>query len=207
MKKNTAALIYLLSIVCLIPGLVLPVMTIKATVDKNKILDLTAHSIFPADESNPFIEKMVSAILQQLNVEGTVEAFEKTRSILGTMSELIAHGHIVVGVMIGLFAVIIPLLKIAMTLVAHFFASPQTKNKLLKKSSLISKWSMSDVFVMAIMVAFMAVNANDVSFGAVQVSASLGAGFYCFVAYCLLAIAAGQLIAQSEEPESIKESP
>jgi hypothetical protein len=52
---------------------------------------------------------------------------------------------------------------------------------------------MSDVFVMAILVAFLTVNANEQTLGAVQLNAELQSGFYFFSVYCLLAIAAGQL--------------
>ena len=196
MKNFLPTLLFILSIVLLIPGITQPLMTIKATVNQQEILSLATEALFPPDQSNHFVHNMMQSVLQQLKVEGSVEVFESTRSLLSTMTELIAHNHAVVGLLIGLFGVVIPVIKIMLTLVSFLLYSPEDKERLLKFSSLLSKWSMSDVFVMAILVAFLTINANEQSIDAVQMSAELGPGFYFFTAYCLLAIAAGQLLAR-----------
>ncbi|NOR81555.1 MAG: paraquat-inducible protein A, partial [Methyloprofundus sp.] len=121
-------------------------------------------------------------------------AFESTRSLLQTMNELVSHDHATVGLLIGLFGIIIPCIKIILTLIALLVVSGQTRNDLLKISSLLSKWSMSDVFLMAILVAFFTVNANAQAINTIQMRAELGPGFYFFATYCVLAIAAGQLM-------------
>jgi hypothetical protein len=196
MKKHFPTVLFILSIVLLIPGITQPLMTIKATVNKQEMLSLATNALLPPDKGNNFVQNMLQSVLQQINVEGTVDVFESTRSLLETMSELISHDHVIVGLLIGLFGVIIPVIKIMLTLIALFLNSPADKDRLLNINSLLSKWSMSDVFVMAIIVAFMTINANKQSVGAVQMSATLGSGFYFFAAYCLLAIAAAQLLAR-----------
>ena len=61
---------------------------------------------------------------------------------------------------------------------------------------------MSDVFLMAILVTFFTVNANAQTINTIQMSAKLGSGFYLFATYCLLAIAASQLMQfQSKQTE------
>jgi len=45
-----------------------------------------------------------------------------------------------------------------------------------------------------LMVTFLTINANEYSINTVQMTATLGSGFYFFAAYCLLAIAAAQLM-------------
>jgi uncharacterized paraquat-inducible protein A len=204
MKKHLPTVLFILSIVFLIPGISQPLMTIKATIDKQEMLDLATKALVPPDQGNNFVQNMLQSVFQQLKVEGTIEVFESTRSLLETMSELISHDHAIVGLLIGLFGVIIPVIKIMLTLIALFLNSPVDKDRLLGINSLLSKWSMSDVFVMAIIVSFMTINANKQSVDAVQMSATLGSGFYFFVAYCLLAIAAAQLFARRSKLESVR---
>ena len=202
MKKYFPILLFILSIAFLIPGITQPLMTIKATVNKQEMLGLATNALLPPDQGNNFVQNMLHSVLQQLKVEGTVEVFESTRSLLETMNELISHNHAVVGLLIGLFGVIIPVIKIILTLISLFLSSQLDKDRLLNISSLLSKWSMSDVFVMAIIVAFMTINASKQSVDAVQMSATLGPGFYFFAAYCLLAIAAAQLLVRRSKLEA-----
>jgi uncharacterized paraquat-inducible protein A len=203
MKKHLPTFLFVLSIIFLIPGITQPLITIKAAVDKQDMLNLATDALLPPDQGNNLIQSMLQPVLQQLKVEGTVEVFESTRSLLETMSKLISHDHVVVGLLIGLFGVIIPLIKITLTLVSLFLNSQEDKERLLNISSLLSKWSMSDVFVMAIIVAFMAINANEQSVDTVKMNAELRSGFYFFTAYCLLAIAASQLLSRRTKPKQL----
>ena len=194
MKKYFPHFLFILSIAFLIPGVTLPLLTIQATIDKQEMLSMVMKAMFPPDQSNNFVQNMLRSVLQQINLEGSVEVFESTRSLIKTMTELISHDHIVVGLLIGVFGLIIPLFKIILILLSVLVYSSDKKNYLLKVSGLLGKWSMSDVFVMAIIVAFLAINANEQSIKAIQMNAELGSGFYFFAIYCLLAIAAGQLL-------------
>ncbi len=194
MKKNLPIFIFILSILFLIPGVTQPLMTIKATINKQEMLGMGTNMLFPAEQSNNLVQNLMRSVLQQINLDGTVEVFESTRSLIGTMSELISHDHIIVGLLIGLFGIIIPLIKIILIIMSEFTPSLENKTRLLKISSLLSKWSMSDVFVMAIIVAFMAINTNEQSIAPIEMNAELGMGFYYFAIYCLLAITANLLL-------------
>ena len=119
-RKTFSVLLFALSIVFLVPGLTLPLMSIEATVEKQAMLNLTAQALTPEDDANQLIGSMLQSFVYQLDVEGDVIVFESTRSLLGTMSELISHGHVVVGVLIGLFGVLIPVIKILIVLCAWF---------------------------------------------------------------------------------------
>ena len=200
MKKYIPIFLFILSIACLIPGIIQPFMTITAEISKQELFDTaTKEFLPPAQQSNHFIQSMLQSVLREVNFEGSITAFESTRSLLETMNELISHEHVAVGLLIGFFGIIIPGIKILLTLIALLVASGQTRNDLLKMSSLLSKWSMSDVFLMAILVAFFTVNANAQAINTIQMQAALGPGFYYFATYCLLAIAAGQLIQHQYE--------
>ena len=195
MKKYAPIFLFILSIICLIPGITLPLMSIKATINKQEMLELASSTLLSSpDQSNGFIQNLMHSFMQKLNLEGSVEVFESTRSLLGTMNELIAHDHAAVGLLVGFFGLLIPVIKIIMTLLSMIIKSQKDKDSLLRISSLLSKWSMSDVYVMAILVAFLTVNANEQAIGAVQLNATLHIGFYFFAAYCLLSIVASQLL-------------
>ncbi len=193
MKKYFPVILFVLSILFLIPGITFPLMTIEATVNKQDMLKLATESLFSSEQNGNFIQSMLKSVAQQMHVEGSAKIFESTRSLLETMKELIAHDHVVVGLLIGLFAVIIPIIKIILSLLTVFL-EPSKSRLLLKISSLLGKWSMSDVFVMAIIVAFFTINANEQVINAVQMKAELERGFYFFSVYCVLAIVAGQLL-------------
>ncbi len=200
MKKFLPISFFILSIAFLIPGISEPFMTIKADINKQELFDIAAETFLPAtQQGSAFMQSMLQSVLSGVNFEGSVTAFESTRSLLETMAELISHGHTGVGLLIGLFGIIIPLIKIILNLVALFLVSAKANEGVLKISSLLSKWSMSDVFLMAILVAFFTVKANQQEVAAVQMSAELGAGFYYFATYCLLAIAASQLMQWQKE--------
>jgi len=201
MTKYLPLFIFLLSISFLIPGLTQPLMSIEATVEKRDMLILAADSLAAPEQSNQFMQTLVQSLVSQLNVQGQVLVFQSTRSLLGTMRELISHGHAVVGLLIGLFGVVIPLFKIVLVSVSFFLKSRKLQLKLLNISSLLSKWSMSDVFMMALMVTFLAINANEHAINTVNMSATFGMGFYFFAAYCLLAIVASQLMERQIKKE------
>ena len=180
----------------------LPLMRIEATVEKQAMLSLTAQALTPDDDANHLIGSMLQSFVNQLEVEGDVLVFKSTRSLLGTMSELISHGHVLVGVLIGLFGVLIPIIKILIMLWAWVFATPRLARQLLSINAHLGKWSMSDVFVMALIVTFLAINANEYAINTVQMKAEFGPGFYFFTVYCLLAIAVSQLMHGSNKSKS-----
>lgn len=193
-NKIIAVSCYALALVLLIPGITQPILTIKAHVDKQQMLQLTVESLLNTEESGSFLEQMLQALIRSMELDGSIEVFETTRSIATTVLDLIDSGHWPVAMLIGLFAVVIPVIKILLVLTALAINTPMLKQRLVSINSALSKWSMSDVFVMALIVTFMAVNANEHAIDAVQMRAQLGVGFYFFTGYCLFAIAAGQFL-------------
>jgi hypothetical protein len=64
----------------------------------------------------------------------------------------------------------------------------------------IAKWSMADVFVVAILIAFLAAQASTASTtgpaaapALIAFKATFGSGFYWFAAYCLFSLASQQI--------------
>jgi len=87
-----------LSIAFFIPGIIQPIMTIKAEINKQELFDMAAEKLLPASQqSNAFMQNILQSVLREVNFEGSVTAFESTRSLLETMNELISHEHVGVG--------------------------------------------------------------------------------------------------------------
>ncbi len=61
-------------------------------------------------------------------------------------------------------------------------------------ANLISKWSMADVFVVAVIVAYLAAQATQNMGEIFVLDARFGSGFWFFLGYCLLSIASAQLM-------------
>ena len=186
--------LFVLSIIFLIPGLTKPLMTIQATVDKKEMIDLGANLLIKPGQRSGFVQDLVESLVKKLDIEGDVTVFQSTRSLLATMNELVKNGHLIVGVMIGVFGLVIPLVKLCLVVVSLLVKSPLLSARLVRLNGLLSKWSMSDVFVIAVLVAFLAINANEYADEVLEMSATLHDGFYYFAAYCVSAIAAGQMM-------------
>lgn len=220
-------LLLVASVGLLIPGLIAPVLTIRGVLTRDGIAQIAPtmleHGL--SDETtavlksvmNPtivaFIEStggdvrksvldrltpQITASLQK-NV-GEVEVYEQTRSILGSVRRLYEVGSPVPATLILLFSVIVPLFKIALVTWAVFFAGSLPRRRTLAFVEAIAKWSMADVFVVALFIAFLAAQASaaatqgpNAAPAPIAFSAHFGAGFYWFAAYCVVSLASQQL--------------
>ena len=181
----------------LIPGLTQPMLSVSGTVEKSKLVSV-GQEMFRNNKDIPGLFKdLVDPLINSVEVTGTVPAFSKTNSILGTAKELYSNNHAPVAILILLFSVGIPLIKSLLLIAAHLPFRDLIKQRFLWLSAVTSKWSMADVFVVAIFVAFLAANGLRESRGLVDFDSVLGAGFYFFLGYCLVSIAANQLLAGS----------
>ena len=93
-----------------------------------------------------------------------------------------------------LFSVVIPVSKIGMQLVGTFTTNTALRGRLFGVSGAISKWSMADVFVVAIVVSYLAANASKDFEELVRLKGEFEIGFYFFLGYCLFSVASSQLI-------------
>jgi uncharacterized paraquat-inducible protein A len=171
----------LANFVLLVPGVVLPVYGVE----------ITTH---------------VEASLLPEPVDVTV--YEQTRSILGTVRELWRSDDRLVAFLILTFSILVPVLKASILFTSLRVKSEAARWKLVRFVDSIGKWSMADVFVVAVFLAFLATRdqaqANTfvvpVLFQQVEVgmethlTSTLGPGFYFFLGYCLLSILWTQLL-------------
>lgn len=119
---------------------------------------------------------------------GKIDLFDQTQSIMQSVRSLQESGNLLVAGLIFLFSVIIPIFKAVLLLVVLGFKNVKGRMAIYKFVAVIGKWSMADVFVVGIFMAFLAGKANP------NATATLFEGFHYFVAYCLISIAAIQVM-------------
>lgn len=119
---------------------------------------------------------------------GRVPIYHQTRSIIGTVRNLYDTGNLLVAGLILLFSVIVPFAKGLSLLYVLAWKSAPGRGPIYRFVGLIGKWSMSDVFVMGIFLAYLATGAAN------GVTAALHDGFWFFLAYCLLSVLSAQIM-------------
>jgi len=193
-RSISRLIILVIAYVLLVPGLTEPMLTVTGTVEKSKLVDLGKQFIEETPVKMGLMGDMARMMLNNIKVSGTVDAFDKTRSILGTVKDLLDSGNKFVAVMIVLFSVIIPVVKGLLTF-GSFMPLPARFANIMKwLSGNMSKWSMADVFVIAIFISLLAAKGIREDTGLVSFDAHLGVGFYYFLAYCLLSILSAHIL-------------
>lgn len=195
MRKLPGLLLLVCAYALLVPGLTKPMLSVSGTVEKAKLVELGRDLLRESGNLPGFLADLADRVVDGIDARGTVEAFDKTRSILETAEELRTGGHLPVAVLIVLFSVVVPLTK---ALVLGGALLPWTparwRHRLALAANASGKWSMADVFVIAIFVAFLAGNGIQESRGLVDFEASLEEGFWYFLAYCLVSVLGTQLL-------------
>ncbi len=194
-KKLCLIACILISLTLLIPGVTQPVLTITGTIDKSKLASNGINMMIDEQDSHSHrILNMASSMLGLNSLEGEILAYHKSRSILGTAQKLIEENNTIVGLLIILFSIAIPVTKILMQLSLIIMPWPKVTQKVANLISSLSKWSMADVFVMALIVSYMAGQSDANSKDLVKMHSQFEIGFYLFLAYCLFSLAADALL-------------
>ena len=112
--------------------------------------------------------------------------FQQTRSIVGSVRRLYEVGSPVPATLILLFSVVVPFVKTALVGWAMFVAHEAKRRRTLAFVEAIAKWSMADVFVVALFITYLAAMASQSTPAAgpplVAFRAEFGAGFFWFAA-------------------------
>ncbi len=207
MNRILGLVLLLVAYVLLVPGLTQPLLTLTGTVEKADLVTIGKDIIVESPDTPELLDAVAEMLIANMDVSGQLEVYQKTRSIIGTIKELYNNGYTVVAALIGLFSVIIPAAKGLMLLFSFFKINPSLSHRLKNISSLMSKWSMADVFVIGVFVAFLAANAIKREGGLLSFEAMLGSGFYFFLGYCLLSVLSAQILSlKSEHSVDIKNS-
>jgi len=214
------------SVLLLIPGLFLPVLTIRGNLNPNGIADLT-HNLLEKGISDsavatmrpllnpgllPVLEKgegglkgmlvrsIESQLVGELKSGGAIEIYSQTRSIVGSVRHLYSVGSYAAATLILLFSILVPLTKSFFVTWAVVQSDPRRRRKTLFLVEMIAKWSMADVFAVAVIIAYLAAQATQTGSGTssavVAFQALFGPGFFWFAAYCLTSLAVQQVTAR-----------
>ncbi len=211
----------------LIPGLLLPVITVRGFLQPDGIAELAPQLLKQgiSDESvaaiKPLINPAVAPLLELspgglkgalVNRLGTqlaaelkkgepIEVYHQTRSILGSVRELYRVRSHTAATLILLFSVIVPFAKMSLVSWALFRRDEAGRRRTLTIVEIIAKWSMADVFAVALFITYLAAQASQSAPGAssavVAFDASFGPGFYWFAAYCVVSLAVQQWTART----------
>jgi len=186
----------------LYPGVTQPVLTLGGTVEKSRIAELGIEMIAGQDAESHTRQMLsvISSLLGFDQIEGQLQVYTSTRSIWGTVESLAGSGNLPVAFLIVFFSLVVPVFKLLLQGSSLFIAHTELRGPLLWLNAVLSKWSMADVFVMGLLVAFLAGSAADQTGDILTMHASLGSGFYYFLAYCLFSVAAGAILQDSAQP-------
>ena len=171
----------------LIPGIFLPVLTIRGVITPEGVAQMTpvvldkglSQGTMDTLKSllNPAVVAMVQAtggdlrkmIIDQLGPRlaeslktgvGEVEIYTQTRSILGAVRNLYDVGSPVPATLILLFSVVVPMTKALLVVVATFMRDIASRQRVLDFVAAIAKWSMADVFVVGLFITYLAAQAT-----------------------------------------------
>ncbi|MCB0280232.1 MAG: paraquat-inducible protein A [Calditrichaeota bacterium] len=137
----------------------------------------------------PIITIDISPTLPML---GKTTFYKETRSILGTVELLHKNNNSFVAFLILFFSVMVPFIKAILLLLVLFLKEMKRRNSIFRFVAAIGKWSMADVFVVGVFIAFLSLKTND------AVNAAIHSGFYYFTAYCLVSLASIQFLRVEE---------
>jgi hypothetical protein len=218
-----------ISIALLLPGIFLPVLTIRGVLTKEGVAYVAPMMLEKGlnDETmktlssliNPAMISMMKALggdLRQMIIDklgpqlttalqqgvDNVEVYQQTRSITSAVRNLYDVGSPLPATLILLFSVIVPLTKAALVAWAVFMKNAAMRARTTKFVETIAKWSMADVFAVALFIVYLAAQATQQPPGAPEAAppllaftAEFGPGFYWFAAYCLFSLASQQYTA------------
>lgn len=213
-----------ISFLLLIPGLFLPVLTVRGSLDPNGVADLAQQileqgmtdsaiesirplinpAILPLLDSGQgglkgtFVTTVGNQISNQLKTGAPIEVYLQTRSIVGSVRHLYSVGSNAAATLILVFSIVVPLTKSLLVTWAVLQRSAAWRRRTLSLVEMIAKWSMADVFAVAVIIAYLAAQASQSVGGAAIVvfDAQFGPGFYWFAGYCLTSLFIQQLSAR-----------
>jgi hypothetical protein len=171
------------ALMCLIVGLYTPMLEIGA---------------FEHNLSIPirFETKLFSLNVDHTQVfEGDMYFYYQSKSIVELIFLLFKQNNWVVGISIFTFSLLIPFTKLLISFL-HIWNVPFTHNPKLKKAmQQIAKWSMADVFVAAVFLAFLAFSNMEAG---VQTQSRTLIGLYFFLSYVILSVWSGREFANEQ---------
>ena len=124
-------------------------------------------------------------------VMGQVIFKYESKGIAEAIGRLFDSGNLVLGGLVLLFSIVIPLVKAGLLLAASTTSRPW-HDTAVRGIHAFGKWSMADVFVVAVLLAIFALGSDETT------DAHAGPGLFFFAGYCLLSITAAAALERAE---------
>ena len=125
---------------------------------------------------------LMVTIHKEVEYIGDVVLSFESKGVIGSIEKLFESSDITVAVVILLFSVVVPIFKILFLFFSAIFMKSGFAHKIVLFLKMIGKWSMVDVFVVAVFLVYLTANKGDVSRAEVEV------GLYFFLAYVIVSM-------------------
>ncbi|WP_309496845.1 paraquat-inducible protein A [Sulfurovum sp.] len=125
---------------------------------------------------------LMVTIHKEVEYIGDIVLSFESKGVVGSIQKLFESGDIVVALVIFLFSVLIPVLKVLSLLIVSLFLQSNFAHGIIKFFKMIGKWSMVDVFVVAVFLVYLTSNKGEISRAEVEV------GLYFFLAYVIVSM-------------------
>ncbi len=139
-----------------------------------------------------FSPLLLMSVGKQLPILGEVILSYESKSIASTIMKLYKQHNYLIALLVLLFSVCIPFLKTVLILAYGLFQETGMMRTTAKWMEKAGKWSMADVFIVAILVVFFSTNQD------IHTTMQIAPGLYFFVTYVLLSILGTMLITRKE---------
>jgi len=118
-------------------------------------------------------------IHKEFTMIGDVVLSFESKSLIGSVFKMFDSGNYVLAIVILFFSIVVPVLKMISLLVVSLFKDKGFIHKIVEFFKLIGKWSMIDVFVVAVLLVFFTARGGEISRGELEV------GIYMFLMYVI----------------------
>ena len=125
---------------------------------------------------------LMVTIHKEVEYLGDIVLSFESKGVVGSIQKLFESGDIVVALVIFLFSMFIPILKVLSLLIVSLFMQSDFAHGIIKFFKMIGKWSMVDVFVVAVFLVYLTANKGEISRAEVEV------GLYFFLAYVIVSM-------------------
>lgn len=140
---------------------------------------------------------LMVTIHKEVEYIGDIVLSFESKGVIGSIVKLFDGGDVIVALVIVLFSVLVPVLKVFSLLFVSVFMQSGFAHSIVKFFKMIGKWSMVDVFVVAVFLVYLTANKGEVSRAEVEV------GLYFFLAYVivsmLVSVSADKMLREQRE--------
>ncbi|MFZ5552162.1 MAG: paraquat-inducible protein A [Bacteroidota bacterium] len=180
--------IVIIAIPCLLVGITYPFLEIGAY---SEDLEMSFNTTVPVIDYEFKLSKEFT---------GKMFYYYQNKSVIDLVGILFKANNIIVAFCIILFSIIMPLTKLILSLYLVLKKNAHESTMMKSFISIVSKWSMADVFVAAAFLAYLSF--HNMSAGEqIKTDASSLPGLYFFLAYCMLSIVSSIVIDKAMKAE------